>query len=153
MNYVQQEFDFGGLEEEAEKPRKPALPRFDNPKCDNERLLNLQWAYKEKGDKNAISSMYGLGLKVALKYINTKARKNRHVAALCGSDREEKAHNAITYIIEQYIRRPDFAIAESFTAYLYLRVQHELFYTRKVDRIVSFVDMEKFYREGAGNDR
>ena len=35
---------------------------------------------------------------------------------------------------------------ESFTSYLYLRIQHELFYRRKVDEIVSFVDMETFYR-------
>lgn len=140
---VQLELDFGELPKEAQKP---ALPRFDNPKCDNERLLNYQWAYKENGDKNALNLMYALGYRIALKYISTKAQKNRHIAQLCGSDREEKAHNAITYIIARYLKVPDFAINESFTAYLYLRIQHELFYTRKVDRIVQFVDMETFDR-------
>ena len=146
MKPVQLEFDFGELpNEEAEKP-KPALPHFDNPKCDNERLLNYQYEYKEHGDQNALNSMYTLGYKIALKYISTKAKKNRHIAELCESDREEKAHNAITYIIARYLKVSDFAISESFTAYLYLRIQHELFYTRKVDRIVRFVDMETFYR-------
>ena len=146
MKPVQLEFDFGELpKEEAEKP-KPALPHFDNPKCDNERLLNYQYEYKEHGDQNALNSMYTLGYKIALKYISTKAKKNRHIAELCESDREEKAHNAITYIIARYLKVSDFAISESFTAYLYLRIQHELFYTRKVDRIVRFVDMETFYR-------
>ena len=136
---VQMKFDFGELPNEEKQ--KPALPHFDNPKCDNERLLNYQWAYKN-GDQNALNSMYTLGYKIALKYISTKAQKNRHIAELCRSDKEEKAHNAITYIIEQYIKRADFAITDSFTAYLYLRIQHELFYRRKVDEIVSFVDME-----------
>ena len=125
---------------------KPALPHFDQPQNDNERLLNYQWAYKENGDQNALNSMYTLGYKIALKYNSTKAQKNRHISELCRSDKEEKAHNAITYIIARYLRVKDFSIRESFTSYLYLRVQHELFYRRKVDEIVSFVDMETFYR-------
>ena len=132
---VQLEFKF---DDKAEK-QKPALPHFDNPKCDNERLLNYQWEYKS-GDQNALNSMYTLGFKIALKYISTKAQKNRHIAELCRSDKEEKAHNAITYIIARYLRVKDFSIRESFTSYLFLRVQHELFYTRKVDKIVSFVE-------------
>lgn len=141
---VQQEFDFGELRKES---KKSALPHFDKPKNDNERLLNYQWAYKENGDQSALNSMYTLGYKIALKYISIKAQKNRHVAELCKSDKEEKAHNAITYIIARYLKVSDFAIKESFTAYLYLRIQHELFYTRKVDKIVQFVDMETFKEE------
>lgn len=141
---VQQEFDFGELRKES---KESALPHFDKPKNDNERLLNYQWAYKENGDQSALNSMYTLGYKIALKYISIKAQKNRHVAELCKSDKEEKAHNAITYIIARYLKVSDFAIKESFTAYLYLRIQHELFYTRKVDKIVQFVDMETFKEE------
>jgi len=144
MPPVQLEFDFGELPKE--EAQKPAPPCFENPKCDNERLLNFQYAYKENGDRNALNSMYELGYKIALKYISAKAKKNKHIAALCIDDREEKAHNAITYIIEQYIKRADFAITDSFTAYLYLRIQHELFYQRKVDKIVSFVDIETLYK-------
>ena len=146
MKPVQLEFDFGELPKkdiQTEKP-KPALPHYDSPQNDNERLLNYQWAYKEHGDRNALNSMYELGYRIGLKYINAKAKKNRHIAELCESDKEEKAHNAITYIIARYLKVSDFAISESFTAYLYLRIQHELFYTRKVDKIVQFVDMETF---------
>lgn len=148
MQPTQLEFDFGELPKE-ETPR-PALPHFDTPNSDNEKLLNYQYAYREQGDARALNQMYALGREIALKFINAKAKKNRNIAALCTSDREEKAHNAITYIIEQYIKRADFAITDSFTAYLYLRIQYELFYRRKVDKIVSFVDMETFYR-GAKN--
>lgn len=58
------------------------------------------------------------------------------------TDTEEKAHNAITYIIARYLRVKDFAITESFTGYLFLRIKHELFYQRKVDKIVDFVDWD-----------
>lgn len=138
---VQLEFDFDELpNKEAQKKRK--LPYFENPKDDNERLLNYQYAYMTQDDKNALNAMYKKGKEIALKYIAAKAKKNKHIAALCMSDREEKAHNAITYIIARYLRVKDFAIQESFTAYLYLRIQHELFYHRKVDKIVDFVDWE-----------
>lgn len=141
MKPVQLEIEFDELpkENKAEKP-KPVLPHFDNPKSDNERLLNLQYDYKENGNAQALNAMYALGYKIALKYINAKADKNPHIAHMSDDEKEEKAHNAITYIIARYLRVKDFSIRESFTSYLYLRVQHELFYTRKVDKIVSFVE-------------
>ena len=146
MRWIQQEFDFGEpYEPDGEEP-KPALPRFDSPRNDNERLLNWQHDYKANGDADALNRMYRLGRRIALRYIETAARNNRHVAELPRSDKEEKAHNAITYIIARYLRVKDFAIRESFTAYLYLRVRHELFYRRKVDGLVDFVDLETFFR-------
>ena len=143
MKPVQLEFDFVELPKEAEKP-KPALPHYDQPQNDNEKLLNWQYEYRIKGDENALNKMYRLGKIIALRYINTVAKKNKAVAKLAQSDKEEKAHNAITYIIARYLRVKDFAITESFTGYLFLRIKHELFYHRKVDKIVDFVDMETF---------
>lgn len=147
MPWIQQEFDFGLPEEKAAEKPKPALPRFAAPKNDNERLLNMQHAYRTDGDAGALGEMYALGKRIALKYINAKARGNRRVAELGADEREEKAHNAITYIISRYLQIKDFAIRESFTSYLYLRVQHELFYRRKVDEIVRFVDIEEIRNE------
>lgn len=140
---VQLEFEFDELPKEIKaEEQKPALPRFDAPECDNERLLNWQHEYRTAGDAGALGRMYALGRRVALRYINAIASGNRHVAEMGADEKEEKAHNAITYIIARYLRKEDFAIRESFTAYLYLRVKHELFYRRKVDGIVDFVDME-----------
>ena len=144
---VQLEFDFGEL---PQTKQTPTPPHYDQPQNDNEILLNYQYAYITQGDGSALNAMYKLGYKIALKYINAQARKNRHIGELSYSEKEEKAHNAITYIIARYLRVQDFVIMESFTSYLYLRIQHELFYRRKVDEIVSFVDMETFYR-GAKN--
>ena len=118
------------------------LPYFDTPKSDNQRLLNYQYEYQIKGDTTAINRMYALGCKIALKYINAQAGKNPHIAHMSDDEKEEKAHNAITYIIARYLRVKDFSIRKSFTSYLWLRVQHELYYQRKVDKIVDFVDWE-----------
>lgn len=137
--WAQCEFDFGDIANE--KP-KPAPPRFENPTNDNERLLNYQYEYRMYGNAHALDGMYSLGRTVALKYINAKAQGNRRIAELGAEEKEEKAHNAITYIIARYLQVKEFCIAESFTAYLYLRVQHELFYRRKVDEVVRFVDMD-----------
>lgn len=132
----QLEFNFNELSE-----KKTDLPHFETPKNDNERLLNYQWDYK-RGDETALNKMYELGYNIALRYISTHAKKNPHIARLDKSRREEKAHNAITYIIARYLQIQDFAIHKSFTSYIYLRVQHELFYKRKVDDIVSFIDLD-----------
>ena len=122
MPWIQREFDFGEPPEErkAEKP-KPALPHFDAPKNDNERLLNWQFAYRTEGDADALAKMYALGKRIALKYINAKARGNRRVAEMGADEKEEKAHNAVTYIVARYLTVGDFWIRDSFTSYLYLR--------------------------------
>ena len=142
MEPVQLEFDF----EFDELPPTRPLPYYPAPKNDNEKLLNWQYEYRIKGDEKALNKMYRLGEIIALRYINTVAKKNKAVAKLAQCDKEEKAHNAITYIIARYLRVKDFSIRESFTSYLFLRVQHELFYTRKVDKIVSFVENPYYMR-------
>lgn len=129
---VRLEFEMGEL----------PLPHYTEPKSDNERLLNLQYDYKENGNAQALNAIYALGCTIALKYINAKVGKNSHIAHMSDDEKKEKAHNAITYIIARYLRVKDFSIRKSFTSYLYLRVQHELYYQRKVDKIVDFVDWE-----------
>nr|DAX69513.1 MAG TPA: hypothetical protein [Caudoviricetes sp.] len=139
MPYQQLDFDFN-------KPLKQDtyLPYYEKPKCDNECLLNYQWDFKH-GDKTALNKMYELGLSIAQRYITVQAKKNPHIAKLDLYHRNEKAHNAITYIISRYLQVSDFAIQKSFTSYLYLRIQHELFYKRKVDDIVTFVDLDTIF--------
>lgn len=140
MEPVQQEFAF----EFNELPPIKPLPYYSEPKNDNEKLLNWQYEYRIKGDEKALNKMYRLGETIALRYINSIAKNNKAVAKLAQYDKEEKAHNAITYMIARYLRVKDFAITDSFTGYLYLRIKHELFYQRKVDKIVDFVDWESY---------
>ena len=117
------------------------LPRYENPRTDNERLLQFQYEFRH-GDANALQKMYALGFTVAMKFINTEARCNKHIRHLDFDTKAEKANDATTYIIEQYLKRADFAIKKNWPGYLYLRIQHELYYRRKVDEIVDFIDID-----------
>lgn len=146
VNGVQQSL-FEDIEGEAEPGALPELPYYEEPRNDNQRLLNFQKEYRD-GDETALVRMYSLSKTIAWKYINKISRKNKKVRRLCREEREAKAEDAATYIIEQLKTRRFFAITSSFTGYLWLRVMHELFYYRKVDKIVDFVDFDRFFKEG-----
>ena len=137
-------FDF----EVTERDDFAELPHFEAPKDDNECLLEYQYQYKINGKRQALADMYRLGVEVCKKMISQKATSNKHIKRLSADEREEKAIDATNYIIMRLINRPDWCIKTSFTAYLYLRLLHELFYRRKVDRIIDYVDIDDFYRKG-----
>ena len=116
------------------------LPFFPNPKDDNEKLFNLQFRYRVNGDKTALSEMYAVCKNICRKLFHKEinAVKKRQLSI------DEKAQDCAAYIVEQFLSRDDFAIKQSFTAYCYLRVQHELFYLPKSYSIVDFVDKDFF---------
>lgn len=144
-------FDFWKEEEEEaakrQQEQKESLPHFPAPRNDNEYLLECQWQYKH-GDKAALVKMYKRSRTLGLKFINAIGQKNSHVRTLTYEAKKIKAEDAATYIIEQYIKRPDFIINKNYPGYLFLRIAHELFYRREVDKVVDFVDLQKFLKEG-----
>ena len=144
-------FDFWEEERlEAEKRQQEqtdGLPHFPSPRNDNEYLLECQWQYRH-GDDAALVKMYKRARTLGLKFINAIGQSNSHVAALTYEAKKIKAEDAATYIIEQYMKRADFAVVKNFPGYLFLRVVHELYYMRKVDHLVDFVDLQKFFKEG-----
>ena len=139
---------FDDIEGEAEPGALPELPYYENPKSDNQKLINWQKEYRE-GDDKALDLIFELSKQIAWKYINKISKKNLEVKRLSASERENKATDAATYIVVQLMTRPNFAITQSFTGYLWLRVMHELFYYREVDKIVDFVDLARFFKEGS----
>ena len=153
MQAVQQVLPFDFWEEEKQEAEKKklqqteSLPHFPTPRNDNEYLLECQWQYRH-GDDTALVKMYKRARTLGLKFINAIGQSNRHVMALAYESKKIKAEDAATYMIEQYIKRPDFVITKNFPGYLFLRVAHELFYRRKVDKVVDFVDLQKFLKEG-----
>lgn len=122
------------------------MPYFDKPRNDNEQLLNFQYEYRH-GKVEALTKLYDLSLTICKKYVNKIANRDRKVKRLCSYDREVKAQDAASYLVEQEITRDDFVITESVTAYLWLRVIHELYYHTKADTIVDFVNLDDFYKE------
>lgn len=122
------------------------LPFFEEPKNDNEILLNLQYRYRH-GEMEALGQIYEMGAIICHKLINKEAKKNRHIKMLGENEKIEKANDAVNYIVMQFLKKKDWYIKKSFTGYLYLRVQKELYSRRECDKIVDFVDMEEFYKE------
>lgn len=121
---------------------------FATPQSDNECLLEYQYQYKVNGNETALDSFYRLGKEVCSKFISVETAKNRKYKHLSMEERREKAEDAITYVVSALIRKKRWFIKKSVTGYLFLRVQHELKYKRKVDDIVDFVDLALFFKEG-----
>ena len=125
-----------------------ALRWYSDPRSDNQKLMSLQYEYRNEGNQEALRPIYEILKTVALKYINTIAKKNKRIENLSQFDKESKAANAASYMVEQLLLRPKFVINKSFTGYLYKRVEYECFYYRKVDKLVDFVDLDLFFKEG-----
>ena len=111
---------------------------------DNNELFELQ-AKILNGDKGALSAMYKKLYEIAYKTINANSHKNEVIAGMTAAERQTKAHDAATYIIEQYLKRPDFKITESMTGYLYRRINYELYgrFNRKCDKLLIFTDFSQ----------
>lgn len=116
-----------------------ALPYFKAPKNDGQRLLNLQYEYKT-GRAEALGDMYKILFEIAYKTINALSKNDANIKALEASDRQQKAHDAATYVIEQYLKRPDFSREKSITGYLFPRIRRELYYSRKCDKMLDYRD-------------
>lgn len=119
---------------------KKALPYYEEPQTDDQRLFNFQKKYKD-GDAAALLEMYELLKRIAYKTINSLSMSNKYIGRLTAEERRQKAHDAATYIIEQYLKRPDFTIKDSITGYLFSRTRKELFYTRKCDTMLVYMDI------------
>ena len=118
------------------------MPYFECPVSDDQQLFNFQFEFK-KGNAQALAGMYKKLYEVAYKIINNRSRTNGRIAALSATERQQKAHDAATYIIEQYLKRPAFVITDSITGYLYTRINWELYgkdHQYKRDQMVVYTD-------------
>ena len=108
---------------------------------DDQELFNLQRRLKN-GDAQAMAEMYEKLVTVAYKIINNRSNSNAKIKALSADERKQKAHDAATYIIEQYLKRPAFVITNSITGYLYRRINWELYgeHQNKRDQMVVYTD-------------
>ena len=109
---------------------------------DDQQLFNLQSRLKN-GDAQAMAEMYEKLVTIAYKTINNRSNSNAKIKALSADERKQKAHDAATYIIEQYLKRPAFEITNSITGYLYTRIKWELYgkdHQYKRDQMVVYTD-------------
>lgn len=128
--------------------RIKALPHYETPRNDNQRLLEWQYQYRQ-GNDDALAQIYTLSVTICGKFINKEAQHNKHVKKLSQEARNEKAHNAAVYLISRMLdKKKFFYVSKNYPGYLYLRVLKELYNRRKVDKLVDFVDFTEFYKEG-----
>ena len=109
---------------------------------DEQQLFSLQRRLKN-GDAQAMAEMYEKLVTIAYKTINNQSNSNAKIKALSADERKQKAHDAATYIIEQYLKRPAFVITDSITGYLYTRINWELYgkdHQYKRDQMVVYTD-------------
>ena len=109
---------------------------------DEQQLFILQSRLKN-GDAQAMEEMYENLVTIAYKTINDQSNINAKIKALSADERKQKAHDAATYIIEQYLKRPAFEITNSITGYLYTRIKWELYgkdHQYKRDQMVVYTD-------------
>lgn len=135
-------FDFVEKEEEDYKIALEKC-RYDEPKNDNERLLDYQYRFLAEGDMEALGKFFELSKQIALKFIAQEAKANGHVKKLSWASRTEKAADAASYIVEMLLGRKNFLIKKNAPGYLYLRVQKELYYRNASDSLVEFCDDAK----------
>lgn len=128
------------------------VPHYEKPGNDNEQLMEYQYRYKIQGDNDALRDLYTLAYTIAAKIVSQECTSNKRFKQMPLWERYEKAEDAVVYIISSLIRKPLWFIKKSFTGYIFLRVQHELKYARKVDKIVDFVDLSEFFKEGTEDD-
>ena len=143
-------FDFWEEENQAAAQKQQnlvaSLPHYPEPKTDNEKLLEWQWQYKH-GDQQALIKIYDLSITICRKFINHIGQYNPHIKELSLPNIKQKAEDAATYLIERYIQKPNFVITKNYPGYLYLRVLHELYYLRKADKIQTFIDITRIFKE------
>lgn len=128
-----------------EVPPAPTPPRFAAPSNDNERLLNAQADIKA-GVAQGWRDMYRLGVSVALRMLGDLSRRYPAIKAMSSAELEERAHDAVVYILEGYLSDERFVITKSFTSYLWLRVRAAVLNHSKADELVTFVDDETLAR-------
>lgn len=134
----QLEFDF--MQEYRENI--PIPPYIENPECDNDRLLNLQYEFRKNKDYNALTKMYQTILPIAGRILTERKRVSKKTQKLRADELKEKAHNVASYIVESFLLDEEYFVRKTFMSVIYLRVIHELFYASEATRNVDFVDDE-----------
>jgi hypothetical protein len=106
----------------------------------NEQYEALQTKYMKTKDNKILGDMYSIAKQCAFNYI----RKYCQQKGLHHLDIEEKSHEAALFVIEQYLKKPEFKV-EKISAYVYFGVRKTLFKNKDIEQMeVSYDEiMEK----------
>ena len=119
------------------KPDYSYLPRFPNPKNENQKLLEAQAKWVIDRDEKSWEYIWLRAMTIAKKIIRKK------YADRLRGDLEDRAISAVEYVLRRYTKRPGWCVKKNFSAAIYNGCQHAMDYCTKADRIVDFVDFDK----------
>lgn len=110
----------------------------DPPETDNEKILIYQDEYRA-GKRDAAKKLFFQMRACAKRFVyHERQMKGFWIS---GEDAAEKATMAAEYVMEQFIKRPDFKL-QTPSAYIRLRVLAALYRHKKIDEYLSFSDKE-----------
>lgn len=112
------------------------LKFFDNPKDDNERLLNYQFLFLKNGDKNAWAKLFILSTEVA-KRITTKAVRDKRLP-VDPIDMPEKVSIAVEYVLSRYAKKKGWYVKSNYLSAIKSGVIHALYYCTTIERLTDY---------------
>jgi hypothetical protein len=108
----------------------------------NEIYDNLQNEYLETRNNNTLGQMYKVAKEVAYNYLKKYCKKKGIRLNI-----EELSHDSALFVIEQYLRKPNFCIGK-ISSYIYFGTIKVLFKSKDVEmREVSYEQLIE-YRKG-----
>lgn len=113
---------------------------------DNDILMELQKEWQERHDKRTIEKMYDRTKKVALAFINMEARRYEDIRKKYKYyERREAAHDAATYVVDNFLINDNYEIKTSFTSLIFYAVKKILFRKTKIEKVTQNIteEMEK----------
>jgi uncharacterized protein (UPF0128 family) len=103
---------------------------------DNEKYEEIQEEYLENRDNKSLTELYYLCVKLAKKYLSKYCRKKGISLNI-----EEKSHDAAVFVIEQYLKKPEFKV-NRISAYIYFGVIKNLYKDKHIEMSeVSYEEM------------
>jgi hypothetical protein len=105
----------------------------------NELYEELQKKYLETRDSKTLGEMYEIAKEAAFNYI-AKYCRNRGIRL----DLEELSHNSAVFVIEQYLKKPQFEIGK-ISSYIYYGVIKSLYKDKNREQLE--VSYEQYFEE------
>jgi hypothetical protein len=96
----------------------------------NEQYEKLQEEYLKNRDNKTLGQMYSIAKEAAYNYL----KKYRQQHGLYNLDIKEKSHEAALFIIEQYLKKPEFHV-DKLSAYIYFGCLKSLFKNIKTEQM------------------
>ena len=127
--------------ENLEARKNLVLPHYEEPKNDNERLMNYQIEYITTNSALAWGKLIELSFVVTKRLIWLWMKK--HKTKLDEIEQDEKTSIAVEYVLRRYKTRVGWCVTKNFITALNDGVKHAMLYTTEIEKNTVLIDDEK----------